>query len=48
MPLYDVPYNLLKDLCYMMDPLVAVGADFTTFAAKIGFCTTYIRYVKCG
>lgn len=30
----------------MMDPLVTVGSDFTTFAAQIGFCSTYIRYLK--
>ena len=38
-------YDVLRQLCFMMDPLVTVGSDFTTFAAQIGFCSTYIRFV---
>lgn len=46
MLLSTLRYDVLRQLCFMMDPLVTVGSDFTTFAAQIGFCSTYIRYLK--
>lgn len=46
MSLCELRYDTLKQLSYMMDPLVAVGHDFTSFAAHVGFCNTYIRYLK--
>jgi len=46
MHISTLPYCSLTQLCYLMDPLAAAGSDFTTFAAEIGFCTTYIRYLK--